>query len=529
MTPSLKDTPPALARQRQLIATLCDRGPFPHPAKHVQLIETHISWVLLAGRFAYKIKKALDLGFLDYSTLTARRFCCDEEIRLNRRLAPQLYLDTVPIGGSPDAPLFGEQPAIEYAVRMRRFAAIRQMDHQLTLGRVTPLHMDQLAELVANFHACLPGNASYGQAADIHAVTLENLNHLQPLLGEDSDRALLARLQSACDTEFAACAAVIEQRRLAGYVRECHGDLHLGNIALLRDHPVPFDGIEFSPALRWTDTMSELAFTVMDLLHRKRADYAWRFLNSCLQISGDYAGMVVLRYYLAYRALVRAKVSAIRASQPGQTAPHRQEALEAGRSYLALASNILSQRRPALLLTHGLPGSGKTYFSQLALERLGAIRLRSDVERKRLYGLAALDNSRARVGDIYSPDATRRTYDRLLDLARTLLQAGYPVIVDAAFLSQNERQQFRQLTKELSTPFAIASLQADDATLRARILQRHNDASEADLAVLELLQNKQEPLTEDELAHTVTFNAESAWEESNHDQSWRRLTELLSH
>ncbi len=214
--------------------------------------------------------------------------------------------------------------------------------------------------------------------------------------------------------------------------------------------------------------MSEIAFTVMDLQHRSHPEFAWRLLNAYLEANGDYGGIPVLRFYLAYRAAVRAKVCAIRAGQAGLSRLDRTEELAACRSYLALARQSLERFRPALIITHGLPGSGKTTFSQLALQQMGGIRIRSDVERKRLFGLGTLEDSRI-VGDIYGAEATRRTYARLLELARGIMQAGFPAIVDAAFLRREEREAFRQLAESLSVPFAIASLHAGDDTLRERI------------------------------------------------------------
>ncbi|OGT03681.1 MAG: hypothetical protein A2Z65_02470 [Gallionellales bacterium RIFCSPLOWO2_02_58_13] len=290
-------------------------------------------------------------------------------------------------------------------------------------------------------------------------------------------------------------------------MRECHGDLHLGNIVLLDDTPVPFDGIEFSATLRWIDAISEIAFTVMDLLQRGRPQLAWRFLNAYLENGGDYSGAGVLRFYLAYRAMVRAKVAAIRANQ--EDAAQAQQEMMSCRSYLALAHDCLTRRRPMLIITHGLPGCGKSTFAQIALERLGAIRVRSDVERKRLFGLDALADSRSQTGaGIYGEEATRRTYARLHDLARGLLAAGFSVIVDAAFLRYTERENFCVLAREIKAPFVIASLQADEKVLKERLAQRlarAADASEANAAVLQTLQAAQEPLQEGELAAAVTF------------------------
>ncbi len=523
--------------QRKLVTALLDNRRYPHPAKTVRLIETHISWVLLAGRYAYKIKKALDLGFLDFTTLEARRFYCAEEIRLNRRLAPKIYLDVIPIGGDPEAPELGAQPAIEYAVRMRRFASARQMDRLLARGKILPRHLDSLAATLARFHSGLPAaeaGSAYGSAAAIRAAALQNFEQLQQLLKQSSDLDAVAALRQATEVAYIACGKRFGERHAQGYVRECHGDLHLGNIALIGDEPIPFDGIEFNPALRWIDVMDEAAFTVMDLLHRKRPEFAYRFLNAYLEATGDYGGVSVLRFYIAYRAAVRAKVSAIRASQPGMSKRDAADALATCRSYLELGGVYLARHQPALIITHGLPGSGKTTFAQAALERLQAIRIRSDVERKRLFGLAPSADSRSFLGSgIYGADATRRTYARLRELARELLMAGFPVIVDAAFLKQEERKQFRELAHGLAVPFAIASVQASEATLRARIVQRRNqanDASEAGIAVLETLQAAQEPLLPQELACAAEFvNEEESSSGLGNAHGWEKLNRLLAY
>ncbi len=510
-----------------LIRGLRDKQCYPHTVKSVRVIETHISWILLAGKFAYKIKKAVDLGFLNYTRLAARKHYCAEEIRLNRRTASALYLEVVAIGGSTDAPQIGAQPAIEYAVKMRRFPAHALLDRSLVRGELLPRHIDRLSAAVAGFHAALPGvaDARYGTAATIRAATLQNFGQMRTLLRDDAGRVLLASSQRATEDEFAARATLFASRRARGFVRECHGDLHLGNIALIGDQPIPFDGIEFNPALRWIDVMSEVAFTMMDLLHRGRPDYAWRFLNGYLETTGDYAGIAVLRFYLAYRAAVRAKVSAIRSAQPGIAVRAGADALRACRSYLALAQHCLHESHPVLIITHGLPGSGKTTFAQYLVEQMGAIRLRSDVERKRLHGLQAGERSR---GDIYGAAATERTYARLHELAREILQAGHVVIVDAAFLNRAEREQFRRLAHNLSVPFAIASLHAPDPALRQRIEQRRHDASEADVAVLEKLQTLQQPLSSEERAWSVRFTTAQAPDSRANAQAWRKLEMLLS-
>jgi aminoglycoside phosphotransferase family enzyme/predicted kinase len=519
--------------QSKLILALVENLRTDAGVKSVRLVETHISWVLLAGRYAYKIKKALSLGFLDYSSLDARHHYCEEEIRLNRRLAPAIYLDVIPVGGSAENPALNARPALEYAVRMHRFAASKQLDRLAASSKILPQHIDSLAATIARFHLSLPAaevNSSLGTADAVRLAAVQNFEQLQLLLTEHADLDRLKSLRSASDSEYAACRSLFGQRLKQGYVRECHGDLHLGNIVLIDEQAVPFDGIEFNPALRWIDVVSEVAFTVMDLLHHQRAALAYRFLNAYLEATGDYAGIRVLRFYMAYRAMVRAKVGAIRAAQPGLSHRATAEAWAGCRGYLELAARCFAAKQAALIITHGLPGSGKTTFSQIALEHWQGIRLRSDVERKRLFGLSPLADSRASIGiDLYSADVTQRTYGHLRELAREMLLAGYTVIVDAAFLKQEERDHFRRLAEKLAVPFAIASMQAGTETLRARIMQRHraaNDASEADIAVLEKLQLAQQPLSAQERVYTADFINEDSGIAAD-SSGWSRLLQLL--
>jgi len=522
---------PALLRQQQLVNALCAPRCFP---RNPRVEETHISWVLLTGHDAYKIKKPVDLGFLDFSTLEARHFFCIEELRLNRRLAPEIYLDVVTIGGSLEQPVLGSEPAIEYAVHMRRFAQSSLMDRMLAHGRITPAHIDKLAAIIASFHTALPPAAAdspFCAVAEIEAAALQNFEQLPQLLSAPKDLTMLEAVRKASALEFAACEPLFRQRAASGCVRECHGDLHLGNIVVLNDIPTPFDGIEFSAALRWIDVISEISFTVMDLLKRCRPQLGWRLLNAYLESTGDYQGCGVLRFYLAYRAMVRAKIAAIRASQRG-VAKTRQE-LKCCRNYLGLAHDCLTRRRPVMIITHGLPGCGKSTFAQLALERLGAIRIRSDVERKRLFGLAALAGSNSQIGaGIYSEDATRRTYAQLGELARIVIAAGFPVIVDAAFLRHEEREHFRALAQEMAVPFVTASLQTDAAVLAQRLAQRSSrgtDASEADVSVLQKLQLAQEPLRDQELSAAVTFiNNGDVDALRSADEAWKSLDARLA-
>ncbi len=385
-------TTDALEQQRRVVAALCDPRAYPHPVTAVRLVETHISFVLLTGQYAYKLKKPLALGFLDFSTLAARRFFCGEELRLNGRLAPRLYLDVVAITGEPDRPqLGGTGPVLDYAVRMVEFPQSALLDTMLARGALTPPLVDALAEAVARFHGAIeraPIDSPFGDPAQVHAPMRQNFEQLAPLLDDDAERAPLAALRDWSESECRRLAPAFAARRAGGFVRECHGDLHVGNIALVDGELQIFDGIEFNANLRWIDVASEIAFLTMDLGERGHPGLAARLLDTYLQATGDYEGLGVLRYYLVYRALVRAKVARLRAGQERADDPDRAAELAICRDYVGVATLLAAPRPVALLVTHGVSGAGKTFRSQQLLEALDAIRVRSDVERRRLFGNA---------------------------------------------------------------------------------------------------------------------------------------------
>ena len=464
-----------------------------------QLIETHISWVLLDGQHAWKIKKPVKLPFLDCSELAHRHALCEQELLLNRRLAPQLYLDVVPITGTPQAPqLNGVGEPIEYALRMKQFGAGQLFSERLAAGTLTTEHIDKLAVRLAAFHGQAavagvdtPGTELHATPQAIHAASMSVVDGLIAQGRGPTCTELKRWLQDQAER----LQNMWLQRKATGHVVEGHGDLHLANVVVLGDEVTAFDCIEFDPALRWADPMSDIAFLVMDLLAHRRGDLAFRFLNAYLDASGDHEGLPTLRYALVYRALVRAYVGGMAGAQ----------ADAAGRpDYLALAWN-LSQTTPlSLTITHGLSGSGKTVASQAVLEQTQAIRVRSDVERKRLFGLDALDHtSEQDKAEVYGAAASQRLYARLCELAELVIKSGFAVIVDATCLLRAERDLFRQLAHRLHVPFQILHCQASDQALRERIQARSargDDASEANLAVLDWQLAHQEPLHADEQA-----------------------------
>ena len=500
--------------EKTTIDALLTPAAWPHPVGEIELVETHASWVFLTGEFAYKVKKPVDFGFLDFSSLEKRRHCCNEELRLNRRLAPDLYLEVVPIAGSPQVPeVGGEGRPFEYAVKMRQFDMDCGFDRMAQRGELGAAQVDATAEILARFHAnaeVATEDAGFGSPDKVARPVLQNFEQIAPRIREQAparveDFEALERWSRAASERHA---PVFARRLAGGFVRECHGDLHLRNIVWWEGQVMPFDCIEFNPALRWIDVMSELAFLLMDLDDHDLQGLSRRLLNAYLEYSGDFGGLRLLRFYQVYRAMVRAKVESLRLAQLEEPGPQMFEELE---NYLTLATGYTGELHPRLIIAHGLSGSGKTYASQLLLESAPLIRLRSDVERKRLFGLSPLDSSgSARDAGIYSKEANTRTYDHLAELATGLLESGWPVLVDAAFLKREEREQFQQLAHSLDVPFAIMHCEAEMSVQRQRVAARTGDASEAGLEVLDLQIDREEPLTDSEKSATIMVDTTAA-------------------
>ena len=498
-----------------LIAALRNPAHFGGQCKGIKLLETHISFVLLTGTYAYKIKKVIRLGFLDFISLAARRFYCEQELRLNRRFAPALYLDVVAITGSVEQPqIGGSGPVLDYAVKMREFPQEALLSNVLERNALTTDHIDQLAAIVAHFHRDIdvaPADGPFAAPDDVLQLALANFAEIRAVTADAEERHDLDQLEMWTRSEYALRREMIAARRQGGFVRECHGDLHLGNIALVDGALTIFDCIEFNDRMRWIDVISEVAFTVMDLEHRGRRAYAQRFINAYLEQTGDYGGVAVLRFYVVYRAMVRAKVAFLRAAQlaDGDAKAASQRDYN---DHLRLATEYAMDARPAVVITHGFAGCGKTTLSQILLERIAAIRIRTDVERKRLRGLGARDSSRSSIDRaLYAPEVTRTTYDHLSRLARTIVESGFTALIDGTFLRRWQRDMFRDLAAGLRVPLVIVDVSATEAMLRERVRQRAiaaTDASEAGVAVLEHQLRSHDPLGSDERGAVVTYDGE---------------------
>jgi aminoglycoside phosphotransferase family enzyme/predicted kinase len=473
---------------------------YPHAAAHLRLHQTHISWIVLTGPYAYKIKKPVHFPFLDASTLERRRRLCEEELRLNLRFAPDLYVDVVPIvrhdGGLV---VGGAGEPIEFAVRMHEFDPSQELAALLDERAVTSGDIRSIAGQVAGAHLqadVAPADGPFGTFEKVRAPMLDNFALLRSLLQDPEELRQLGRLSSWCADSLARLEPAIRGRLRDGMVRECHGDLHARNIVRWRQRWLPFDCLEFDPDLRWIDVIGDVAFLYMDLVSRQRADLASEFLNRYLEETGDYAGLRLLPLYAAYFALVRAKVDALDAANATAAQLETLKARLAQR--LAAAMRFMEKRPPALVLMHGVSGSGKSWLSERLVPEIRAVRIRSDLERKRLSG----------AGD-YAAAAVDRTYQRLAECAECALDGGCNVIIDATFLERAHRDLFRALARRRHCGFLIVSCSTDTVTLGARIDRRADgggDPSEATRAVLDHQLRSQQPLAADEMPEVVTVD-----------------------
>lgn len=517
-----------------LIAALQNPALYDHPIKAFQLIETHVSWVILTGHYAYKIKKPVDFDFLNYSSLERRRHFCHEELRLNKQLAPEIYCDVVAIYGTAEQPQFTPgKDVIEYAVKMREFPQNSLFSALLMRNELTPPLIDELAKIIVGFHsrARIAGTENdLGTPQHVHAPVVQNFEQIRPLLTQAKDLQQLDILAAWANEQFKQLAPIFAERKRQGFIRECHGDIYLNNIIFWEGRPVIFDCIEFNEEFRWIDTMADLAFLAMDLEDNHQARLAHQLINTYMKYSGDYFGLKVLPYYQAYRAVVRAKIALFRLFTPDLAEQQKTDIFNTYRSYMNLAERYTMPLQKALMITHGCSGSGKSTLAKEVMLRFGAIYIASDVERKRSIGLDLSANTNTAVNaGYYGPEHTQRIYHHLASLAALIIEAGYPVIVDAACLKQVQRKLFQDIANERNIPFAILSCHASRDFLRNSIEQRavlKNDLSEARVDVLEMQLESQEPLTQKELSRAVVLQTDQTIDIDNTLYTIKKLLHL---
>ena len=493
-----------------LINSLKSGRAYPHDVGSIEVIETHISWVLLTGEFAYKIKKPVNFGFVDFGDEDKREKCCRLEVELNRRMAPQIYLGTICITGSPQNPVvhIGTEPdgeKLTHAVRMRQFPKGRLLNDLAKIGGVDISVAEDLATRIAVFHKRteVAGRETiYGTPSAVKAPILANFEHLEKARSVADQFPELEKLRSWCSEFLEVNERTLADRKASGYIRDCHGDLHLNNILLLDGETVAFDCLEFNPGLRIIDVMSEVAFLLMDLIDHGLSAEGYHFLNSYLTLTGDYQGVQLLPLYLTYRSMVRAKVAAIQVSQHPDNGDSAQDLIRIALEYLKLAESFTSEKSPRIIITHGVSGSGKSTIAAKYAADSGAIHIRSDVERKRLFGISPEESTPEEMKkDVYSPESTKRVYELLCQYGQSITSAGFTVILDATFLRKYQRDQIRKLAAEIDIPFQIMHCAISREEARDRVRQRQaagGDPSEAGVDVLEAQLASMEPLTDEE-------------------------------
>jgi aminoglycoside phosphotransferase family enzyme/predicted kinase len=478
-----------------LIDALSQPAAYAHSAGPVEVHQTHISVVFLKGDFAYKIKKPVSLGFLDFRTLEKRRHYCEEEVRLNRRLAPHVYLGVVPVTQTAAGPrMEGEGGVVEWAVKMRRLPEDATLEHRLQRGEIRTEHVQALARKVAEFHARAETNAAiaaFGRFDVVAGNSRENFEQSLPQVGVTVSRAVFDRLRVRAEESLTRLRPLIEQRAWQKVPRDTHGDLRLEHVYLFPEAAPPedlviIDCIEFNERFRFADPVADMAFLVMDLTYHGRRDLAQAFAEAYIQASGDAEGRELLAFYTAYRATVRAKVEGFKSAEKEVPECERAAALAGARAHwlLALAEMEPPKRRPALVLVGGLPGTGKSTLARNLAEHGDFQVIRSDVVRKELAhagGTAAAGFQ----GGIYTPEWTEWTYAECLRLAEQVLFEGRRVIVDATFREENKRAAFLQTATNWGVPGVLLLCHAEPGTVQARLGSRQGDASDADWTIFQ--------------------------------------------
>ena len=493
---------------------------YPHAvAKKIQIIQTHASLVFLTGDYVYKIKKSVNFGFLDYSTLDKRKHFIEEELRLNQKIVPELYLEVVTIR-SNDRKLIidGSGDIVEYALKIRQFPQENLFSNLLKAGKLDENRFVELGKIVAQFHFSAKSSdriSSFGTVDKIQAAFNENYQQSQKYIGTVQTQEQFAATKDYTDVFFSEKQDLFQTRRDRHKIKECHGDLHLKNICLWQNKIQLFDRIEFNESFRFVDTMYDVAFAVMDLEARGKPELKNAFLNSYLEYSGDWSGLLVLPLYLSRQAYVRAKVNSFLLDDPQISETEKEKAKKAATDYYRQAYRYTQIKSGSLILMSGLSGSGKSTVAKNIARSKDAIQIRSDAVRKHLAGIA-LDESGT--DSVYTPEMTQKTYNRLLELGISLAEEGYTVILDAKYDRLGLRQPVISQAQSLNIPLNIIYCTAPEAVLRERLNQRQNDISDANADLIASQKANAEDFTIAEQKYVITTDTSQAnWQEKSNN------------
>ena len=489
---------------------------YPHAVKkNIELIQTHASYVFLTGQYAYKIKKNVNYGFLDYSSLDKRKYFLETELRLNKKIAPELYLEVLPISDCDHQLILNNSENIlEYTLKMHQFPQENLFSNLVEAGKLNGDRMMELGKIVAQFHNNAETNnyiSSFGTVANISKAFAENYQQSQKYIGTVQTEAQFVATKAYTDSFFTHKKDLFQTRVKQNKIKECHGDLHLKNICLWQDKIQLFDRIEFNESFRFVDTMYDVAFTVMDLEARSKLKLANAFLNSYLEYTGDWTGLLVLPLYLTRQAYVRAKVNSFLLDDSQMGEKDQQEAKQEARDYYRQAYQYTQSKPGSLILMSGLSGSGKSTVARTIARNTSAIQIRSDAVRKHLGGIP-LDQSGT--DRIYTAEMTQKTYERLLELGTMLAKEGYTVILDAKYDRVNLRQPVIAQAQANKIPLKIFYCTAPMSVLCDRLKQRQNDVSDATADLITTQQEQAEAFTTVEQAYVIEVDtSRSNWQE----------------
>jgi aminoglycoside phosphotransferase family enzyme/predicted kinase len=473
----------ANAKLPALVQGLLEPKAYPQATGRIELAQTQMSFVLLTDNYVYKVKKAVNLGYLDYTTLEKRRFFCQREVELNQRLCPEVYLGVVPITQEGSSiTVEGKGEAIEYAVKMRRLPQQAMMDELLAGNKVTPEMLTKVAQKLAAFHKRAETSDSISAFGEIKAIsknTEENFTQTEKYIGNTISQEKYQRIKAYTDNFIKKNATLFQKRIAGGRIRDCHGDLHTAHVCFT-DGICIYDCIEFNDRFRYSDVAAEVAFLAMDLDHYGRADLARRFVSAYIDKSRDRELAKLLNFYKCYRAYVRGKVESFKLDDPYIAPAEKRKILEVASSYFDLADAYI-RSKPMLFITAGLVGTGKTFLAQALAKRRGLVVISSDVTRKKLASIPLTEHRFEEFDSgIYSPEFSKKTYGKMFTEARNILNEGGSVILDASFIRAEERLKAKKLAEESGAEFFIVECCLDEKTIKQRLARRLEEGSTSD-------------------------------------------------